>query len=926
MLSSSCKQSARQILMINVCVIIVSFVFPNKTFAQDIIFPDTLFQNALVELGVDTNEDGIIQIAEAEATTSITLIDQDIWNLGGIQRFINLEYLKINNLDNILQIDLQPMSKLQRILLFRNHSLQDVIFPDSSVIKVIHIDDWSFSSNAEIEITNHPLLDTLIIEDLYQENLNISNCPLLRYLDLNHSNLASLNLVDSPNIEFLNLSYNRLETFDVSSLLKLIELDLNYNELNEIVIPENNVLQILKLSSNNLTSFVHPPMIHLEELELDNNELSNFNTPGLPMLKVLDLSRNQLPEINVASMTQLVELDLRTNSIQNIDVTTLSELYDLDISENNFLEIDLNQNSKLRHLDIDENPIERLQVVPKLNRITIGKALKHLDIVNDDGIDFFRIEGSSSTTNLRSICLDEADIAKVVSVLTNSFLLDQVSLFPDCNVPSELGGFNHFLFGTVLLNIDGECQELPGVVNSLRFRVEDTPTTSYDLIPIAGSEYLVRTNTGTLFPKIPNTELFEIDPPFVEINNDSPNPFKQDFCLTAIDSTLEDVSIFIIPPAEARPGFEADYRISFRNRGTTVSSGRVDFTYDPSVLSFVSSDEEIELTDGRISLHYENLIPFQFRAFNVTFKLNSPMDEPPLNGGDILNFTGKISPDREDIRPSDNTKTIKQEIVNSYDPNDKTCLDGDVVLDTLLGQFLTYRIRFENTGTAEAINIAVEDKIDTTVFDISTLTILEASHPMQAIIRNNKVSFLFEEIFLPFDDANNDGFIIFEIKTKDGLPLGTVLENTADIFFDFNFPIITNTTETEVVTDADGDGFHNLEDCDDGNIDIYPGAPEIVGNDIDEDCDGEILSSTESLETVMFDLFPNPANDQVFIQSHIDKNFRVQISNLNGQVLFNDLNPTQINLSDFSEGIFLIKFTEEKSGQVQIEKIVKSGF
>jgi len=67
------------------------------------------------------------------------------------------------------------------------------------------------------------------------------------------------------------------------------------------------------------------------------------------------------------------------------------------------------------------------------------------------------------------------------------------------------------------------------------------------------------------------------------------------------------------------------------------------------------------------------------------------------------------------------------------------------------------------------------------------------------------VEFSFKNILLPDSTTNeplSHGFVSYKINQKEGLPENTTIENTAYIYFDFNPPIVTNTTNNLLVSES----------------------------------------------------------------------------------------------------------------------------
>ncbi|HNL37513.1 MAG: T9SS type A sorting domain-containing protein [Saprospiraceae bacterium] len=151
------------------------------------------------------------------------------------------------------------------------------------------------------------------------------------------------------------------------------------------------------------------------------------------------------------------------------------------------------------------------------------------------------------------------------------------------------------------------------------------------------------------------------------------------------------------------------------------------------------------------------------------------------------NFTGNPF---EDI----DCKTV----VGSYDPNDKQAFPLGVDEQHLIeqNQPIEYQIRFQNTGSDTAFTVVVRDTLSAWL-DPTSIRPGAASHAYDwTVSGQGVVQFTFNDILLPDSNVNeaaSHGFVQFWINQKPNVPLGSVIENRAGIYFDFNEPVITNT-------------------------------------------------------------------------------------------------------------------------------------
>jgi|GEM_PF-1298151 len=355
--------------------------------------------------------------------------------------------------------------------------------------------------------------------------------------------------------------------------------------------------------------------------------------------------------------------------------------------------------------------------------------------------------------------------------------------------------------------------------------------------------------------------------------------FDADFCVDDISNIVE-AGAFFYAQTGAVPGFVATYVIQVRNFGASPISGSATLTYDDLKLDFSqSTPAPTSQSSGNLGFDFTDVPAFGYKSIVVKFMVAVP---PIVNSGDTLPFVASINV-ANDQNQDNNTSIFTQIVVNSFDPNDIICHEGASITPEQAQKPLHYTIRFQNTGTAPAVNVRLENEL-ADLLDWNTFRPVSASHSYTANRVGNQVTFTFPNINLVAeqdDEPASHGFVIYEIKPRSTADVGDSIDNTASIYFDFNQAIVTNTFSTVI----------------------------------------SLLKTPESRPEA-FALYPNPAKGKFHIRTESSEIMDVEIfdargSKVSAQEIMPNGDEASVDISGLNTGLYFVKIASQKGSVVR---------
>lgn len=373
-----------------------------QSFAQYTQVPDPNFEQALIDLGIDSEGilDGQFLTADAENVIYLGVQNSNINDLKGIEAFVNLEWLD------------------------------------------------AFENN------------------ISQMDLSLITSPTFYTINISYNNLTTIDLSQTPNILNIGLSNNNITSFDASNLIQAFILTLSDNPLVEITLNNTHLqilrLQNTLITQLNLSTVISLQKVFLpdsqiqnldfthnqtlEEVYAYNTPLTNINLPNNPNLETLNVESTQLSILDITSCNGLIELQCGSIGLTNLDLTNNINLETVGASFNQLTSLNVSQIENLKNLYISNNivteSIDLNNNVYLENINFLGNLLTEIDFSNNPALEIVDVSNNNllelvnmknSTNESTLLFFDGHNCPQLSCVVVDDPLADNSNFIIDAN-------------------------------------------------------------------------------------------------------------------------------------------------------------------------------------------------------------------------------------------------------------------------------------------------------------------------------------------------------------------------------------------------------------------------------------------------------------------------------------------------------------
>ena len=262
--------------------------------AQTTAIPDPNFEQALIDLGLDTGTpNGVIPTNNIDTITNLRVWNNNIGDLTGIENFTALTELRCSG-NQLTSLDLTQNTALTYLLCHGNQ-LTSLDLTQNTALTELSCGENQLTS---LDLTQNTALTILFCTFNQLTSLDLTQNTALTYLTCIHNQLTSLDLTQNTALTELYCGENQLTSVDLTQNTALTVLYCGYNQLTSLDLTQNTALTRLTCVDNQLTSLDLTQNTALTQLWCPGNQLTCLNLKNGNNLNLNDLAIYSNPNLN----------------------------------------------------------------------------------------------------------------------------------------------------------------------------------------------------------------------------------------------------------------------------------------------------------------------------------------------------------------------------------------------------------------------------------------------------------------------------------------------------------------------------------------------------------------------------------------------------------------------------------------------------